>query len=463
MKLNFFINLRKKYEKYSTPIHSKPEDGIVYWREKLVLEVIFVMVRLAAVAYIPSMILALKVGYIGIVLIDTIAYLVIIFLYFKKNLNTNTKSVLLLVILYVLAVFLLFVVGAAGAGYLWLFFLPIVAAVFVRKIYAYSFLVLNIVTLVVFGIVRYSEWYAPESLGPFLVESWIIIVANFVALNVFTVFTFLLLINGLMKTLQKEREANIKLRDRTAELIIAKRNAERADSLKSAFLAQMSHEIRTPINTILSFTSLLKDDIKNENFDEIEDYFLSIEKGSLRVIRTIDLILNMSEVQTGTYDAKIEKLDLRNDVIDSLYMEYSIIAKKLNISFDLDIKSNSDLFVLADSYTTKQIFANLLDNAVKYSPRGEVKIVVSENNQKINVDVVDNGIGISEEFQKNLFEPFSQEETGYTRKYDGTGLGLALVKKYCDVNNADISVKSKKGVGTTMRVSFVKLTDNQNN
>lgn len=460
MKLPFLKNLRDKYEKYSTPIRSKPEDGIVYWREKLVLAVIFVMVRLAAVAYIPSVILAVKADLIDIAIIDTIAYIIIIYLYVKRDLSVNTKSIVLLVILYVLAVFLLFVVGSAGAGYLWLFFLPIIAAIFVKEIYAYFFLGLNIITLFVFGFLRYTGIYSSEALGPFLLDVWVIIVANFVALNAFTVFTVLILIKGLTNTIEKEGEAIVKLKDRTAELIIAKRKAERADSLKSTFLAQMSHEIRTPINTILSFTSLLRDDIKKGNLDDVDDYFLSIEKGSLRVIRTIDLILNMSELQTGTYDVKIEELDLRKDILDSLYMEYSIIAKKQNISLDLDIKSNSDLFVMVDSYTTKQIFANLLDNAIKYSPRGEVRIALTNNDKNIHVDVVDNGIGISEEFQKNLFEPFSQEEIGYTRKFDGTGLGLALVKKYCTVNNADISVKSKKGVGTTMRVSFKKLTDN---
>ncbi|RJP57624.1 MAG: sensor histidine kinase [Ignavibacteriales bacterium] len=415
---------------------------------------LFVMVRLAALAYFPSVILAVEASLWDVAIIDTVAYAIVIFLYMKKPMNTHIKSTILVSVLYILAIMLLFVLGSSGAGYLWLFFLPIVASVFMKQIYAYSFLVLNVIILILFGILRYTGIYTPISLGEFSLEIWIIIIVNFATLNAFTVFAFLLLINGLTKTIESEREVIKELQTKSDELKIAKRNAEKADSLKSEFLAQMSHEIRTPINTILSFSYLIKEDIKENRLENIDEYFSSIERGSSRVIRTIDLILNLSELQSGTYEPKIEKIDLQKDVINGLYSEFLVKAKKQNLQLILKSDSSKKYFVNADLYTTTQIFANLIDNAIKYTLKGEVKICLSENDKKVIVDIIDSGIGMSKEFQKNLFEPFSQEESGYTRKFEGTGLGLALVKKYCEVNNVEISVESIKGKGTIFSISF---------
>jgi signal transduction histidine kinase len=412
------------------------------------------MVRLAALAYFPSVILAVEASLWDVAIIDTVAYAIVIFLYMKKPMNTHIKSTILVSVLYILAIMLLFVLGSSGAGYLWLFFLPIVASVFMKQIYAYSFLVLNVIILILFGILRYTGIYTPISLGEFSLEIWIIIIVNFATLNAFTVFAFLLLINGLTKTIESEREVIKELQTKSDELKIAKRNAEKADSLKSEFLAQMSHEIRTPINTILSFSYLIKEDIKENRLENIDEYFSSIERGSSRVIRTIDLILNLSELQSGTYEPKIEKIDLQKDVINGLYSEFLVKAKKQNLQLILKSDSSKKYFVNADLYTTTQIFANLIDNAIKYTLKGEVKICLSENDKKVIVDIIDSGIGMSKEFQKNLFEPFSQEESGYTRKFEGTGLGLALVKKYCEVNNVEISVESIKGKGTIFSISF---------
>lgn len=416
------------------------------------------MVRLAALAYLPSVILAIQEKLWDVALVDTFAYGIVIYLYINKKFSTQIKSVILVTVLYALAIMLLFVLGASGAGYLWLFFLPIVAAVFMTQVYAYSFIGVNVLILLVFGILRYTGIYNSPALGDFSLEIWIIIFVNFITLNVFTVFAFLLLINGLTKTLESEREVIKELQTKSDELIIAKRNAEKADSLKSEFLAQMSHEIRTPINTILSFSYLIKEDIKENRLENIDEYFASIERGSSRVIRTIDLILNLSEFQSGSYEPKIEKLELQKDVFAGLYSEFIIKAKKQNLQLILKSDSDKKYFINADLYTATQIFANLIDNAIKYTPNGDVKICLSETEKNIIVDIVDSGIGMSKEFQKNLFEPFSQEESGYTRKFEGTGLGLALVKKYCEVNNAEISVESIKGKGTIFSVNFQKIS-----
>ena len=111
--------------------------------------------------------------------------------------------------------------------------------------------------------------------------------------------------------------------------------------------------------------------------------------------------------------------------------------------------------ITGDEYSAMQIFINLVDNAIKYTNQGKVEIVISKTHEnKVEVKIIDSGIGISKEYIGNLFTPFSQEEQGYTRRFEGNGLGLALVKRYCEMNNAEIMVESVKGKGSTFKVVF---------
>jgi PAS domain S-box-containing protein len=237
------------------------------------------------------------------------------------------------------------------------------------------------------------------------------------------------------------------------ELIKAKDNAEKANQLKSEFLAQISHEIRSPLNAVLSFSSLIKEETSNILDENLTTAFDSIESASKRIIRTIDMILNMSELQLGTYDLTATQLNLC-DVIKKLTRDYTTLAKSKNLEISFNSKLEED-YLEIDDYAVTQIFANLIDNAIKYTKKGKIEIGIYKNeSDKTCIDVSDTGIGISEEYLLNLFEPFSQEEHGYSRSFDGNGLGLALVKRYCSLINADISVKSKKNIGTTFTVTF---------
>lgn len=240
------------------------------------------------------------------------------------------------------------------------------------------------------------------------------------------------------------------------ELLKAKEKAEESEKLKSEFLAQMSHEIRTPINAILSFSSLIQTELEDQVEDDLKTAFTIIKRAGRRIIRTIDLILNMSEIQTGTYDAQFKLLDIYEDVILKNYEELKTFATEKNIDIYIN-KKTTKTYVVVDEYTVNQIFNNLIDNAIKYTITGNVEIVLfTDNDNSLNCEVRDTGIGISEQYIKNLFTPFSQEEQGYTRKYEGNGLGLALVKKYCELNGATIEVESEKGKGSCFRVIFNK-------
>ena len=237
-------------------------------------------------------------------------------------------------------------------------------------------------------------------------------------------------------------------------LVIAKEKAENSDRLKTEFLAQMSHEIRTPINSILSFTNFIEEELGESMTEDLEMGFDIIKIGGKRLIRTIDLILNMSEIQAGTYDYVPKELDFYLDICANLVDEFKHQAETKGLAFNL-IKKVEDSSIIADEYTVIQIFNNLLDNAVKYTMEGKVELVIDRDKTgRLIVDVVDTGIGIGKEYLPNLFNMFSQEDTGYARSFEGNGLGLALVRNYIELNKAEIKVKSEKNKGSVFRIIF---------
>jgi PAS domain S-box-containing protein len=237
-------------------------------------------------------------------------------------------------------------------------------------------------------------------------------------------------------------------------LIESKKKAEASSQLKSEFLAQMSHEIRTPLNVIMSSTSLLEEDLEDAENENIAISFQLINSAGRRIIRTIDLLLNMSEINTGSYEYATEDFDLVDEVLSVIIDRYKAKASDKDLELMIS-KETNDTQLYADKYSVNEIFENLVDNSLKYTEKGSVRIIVDrDENNKLTVCVTDTGIGISEEYLPKLFEKFSQEDQGYTRRFEGNGLGLALVKEYCNLNRARIIVESEKGKGSCFKVIF---------
>ncbi|MFA7287522.1 MAG: ATP-binding protein [Melioribacteraceae bacterium] len=239
------------------------------------------------------------------------------------------------------------------------------------------------------------------------------------------------------------------------ELVLAKEKAEQSEKLKSEFLAQMSHEIRSPMNVIISYANLLKSILEETLSPELKEYFDGIDSAGLRLIRTVDLILNTAEMNVGSYEATVTKFDIIKNVILKVIGDYESLIKQKGLTFNY-VSNISEAIISGDNYSIYQIFTNLIDNSLKYTNQGSISVIVDnkDGNKNIAISIEDTGIGISEEFMENIFEPFMQEEMGYSRRYEGNGLGLALVKNYCNLNRASISVESKKGVGSKFTVTF---------
>lgn len=241
------------------------------------------------------------------------------------------------------------------------------------------------------------------------------------------------------------------------ELKISKMKAENADKLKADFLAQISHEIRTPVNAMLSFAQFIKEETKDLFPEELIFGFDIIDNGGRRLIRTIDLILNVSDVRSGNYELAVREVDIAKEVLIPLVKEFTNLAGSKGLSIELVNNIRGDSIAECDHHTIVQIFTNLIDNAIKYTKEGGVTINLFRNEHgRLNVEVKDSGIGIAKEYLPKMFEPFSQEQTGYTRKYEGMGLGMSLVKKYAQLNNAEININSEKGSGTSFRIEFLE-------
>ena len=258
--------------------------------------------------------------------------------------------------------------------------------------------------------------------------------------------------NALMH--QKQIVINEELKQAYKDLEKAKSEADKFVMLKTHFLAQMSHEVRTPLNFILNGAQLLKINFNNLRSEDLNDLFSMIEKGCNRIMRTMDEIIEMSKIRSGNYELEFEEFSLEEEILDPIIDEYKVIAEKKNLKLEYSNTGGKSV-VKKDRFMINQIFKEIIDNAVRFTEFGMIKVAQSLNEDgKLSVSIQDTGIGISPDYMEVLFEPFTQEQTGYTRKYEGNGLALALAHKYAELNGLSISVNSEKNVGTEFVIVF---------
>lgn len=239
----------------------------------------------------------------------------------------------------------------------------------------------------------------------------------------------------------------------TKELTSARDKAIAMEKIKSEFLAQMSHEIRTPLNAMLSTIDYVRDEVKDKLSFDAQTVFNIIDNSGKRIIDTIQSILNMSELQSGSYEIIKSKFDLVADIINpviDLYVQ-RIVEKKVKLKFE---KPDEDFILQSDFYSTEQIFKNIFDNAVKFTKQGSITVRLSKVKSHFELAIIDTGIGISPEYLSKIFDPFTQEYQGYSRPYDGCGLGLAITRKYCELDNIELKIDSIRGKGTEVTLIF---------
>ena len=245
---------------------------------------------------------------------------------------------------------------------------------------------------------------------------------------------------------------NAEKEKRSTELIKASEKAVESDNLKTAFLHNLSHEIRTPMNQILGFASFLKD--PELPVCQRDEYIDIINNQSQQLLHIIADTVEISELSTGQADLKLSTFNL-GEMIDDLLTSFKPKAEIRNLKLSLSKKiPHNDAYIRGDLGKLKQIFSNLIDNAIKFTDKGSINIEYSRVGSNIVVAVKDTGIGISEEEKKLIFDRFRQIEITMTRRYGGLGLGLSISNAYIRLMSGMIRVESEPGSGSTFFVDI---------
>ncbi len=268
----------------------------------------------------------------------------------------------------------------------------------------------------------------------------------------------------------EERTAELsKLNSRLQQEIVERKHAERefkkakdaaetANQAKSEFLAHMSHEIRTPMNAILGFSEILKEQLRDS--PQYHDYLNGIMDSGHNLLRLLNDILDLSKIEAGRLEIRQETVNLQT-VITEIYHIFSLKAREKGVQLESYLSPDLPAAVLLDGTRLRQILFNLVGNAVKFTPAGSITVSVTTVPREsvgetvdLLFEVRDTGIGIPQEDQQRIFEPFQQHTTHNVRIMNGTGLGLTITKRLVAMMKGSISIESTVNTGTVFRILF---------
>ena len=289
---------------------------------------------------------------------------------------------------------------------------------------------------------------------------------NMLAFFVATGFFALSIIGIILVLLKKARKAEsvAKLAANDTQklnnkLEIALKKAEAASLAKTCFLNNMSHDIRTPMNAILGYAQLMEDELKGKDLPETSEHLEKLQQSGNLLLSIINNVLDMARIESGRMEID-ENYGMIEDIWQTLFEIFDDEAKKKNIALHYTINVEHE-HVLTDTIKVKEIFVNILSNALKYTPAGgSVMMNVAElpcdesGYMIVRTRVSDTGIGMSADYQTRIFEAFTREQNTTKSKIAGSGLGMSIVKKYVELLGGTITVESELGKGSTFTVTL---------
>jgi len=244
-------------------------------------------------------------------------------------------------------------------------------------------------------------------------------------------------------------------RERDREILAAREKAEEASRLKSVILANLSHEFRTPLNGILGVADILKSEVDTEEQREMVELIASSGR---RLYKTLDVFMKMAQLAAGELQLALKPLCCSHIVVKTV-RDFREAARKKNLSLEVEVLGDTE--IMADEKALQDIFHNLLDNALKFTNQGKVRVTVEERERRgrpeIAVSVSDTGIGIPPERRGLLFQEFRQLSEGIRRDYEGCGLGLTVAKKTAGLLGGTLTYESGPGAGSVFTVSFPSI------
>ncbi|NOY06878.1 MAG: PAS domain-containing protein [Chlorobi bacterium] len=238
---------------------------------------------------------------------------------------------------------------------------------------------------------------------------------------------------------------------REREITRAKEEAERANRVRSEFIANLSHEIRTPLNIVAGYATILRMKHGSELGEEEQEIYSTIDEASDRLMNTVEKILDVSRFRSEDFRMELTEVSL-TQIFNDLNYEFARIAKKKKLELNIYLPEK-EIYVHADQHAMRRALKEILENAVKFTSEGKIEIkAMKTTDDTVEISIEDTGIGIGSVFKEYAFDEFTQEEGGYSRPYEGTGLGLALAKNFIELCGGKIELESEKGKGTKVKI-----------
>lgn len=450
-----WLAYRQWYIGYIGFSNQNEKEDLSFFRDKLFVSILILTLALCLVSYIPSAGMAILLDKWFVFYIDTIAVLILLFLFFYKDMGLETKKIIFSINLFALSVMLVIDLGFNGNGTILLFMLSILMTLYSgRTAGLVSVLVAGFFYVVVllcyyFDLVYFSFFNESS------IEVVFIVFTNNILFTLLTVLSVSFLIDHLHNAFLKENELQQALIKEQNNLIIAKEMAEESDQLKSAFLTNMSYEVRTPMYGILGSAELLK--AYNTEDEDYKDYVKIIEENGKELLDVISDIMSMSKIETGLIKTNISTFSVHQSIeaVSEMFLDE---AKLKGVNFTINnfipktegtVKSDRDKFNI--------ILKHLVENAIKYTSKGDNIVLgcsVDGNEAQLNFFLKDTGIGIPEDKIETIFNPFYQIDMANKKGLHGSGIGLSISKAYVEMLGGKLVLESKEGQGTSFWFSI---------
>lgn len=429
-------------------------DGLQFWRERILNGLILIILIFGSIAMIPNLIASITDKNILIITIDLFVYCSFLLLViFRRNIKLKLKVAIVISLIYVLSITLLLTLGPMGPGLIWLASASLIAALLLGLNASIVTIIVNVFIIIIIAFLIHIEWSTTFFFKSYTALTWLAVSSNIIVVNSITSIPLALLLEALGKSINSEKELRKELISYNKQLKEEKIKVLESDRLKSAFLANLSHDIRTPMNAIMGFSELIEMECEQPR---MKGFSRQILLNSKYLQNLIDDIVDISIIESGQI-----KLNYSTLLLESVFNELKPLVEALPYWKDRNsielIYPDCELLkqkIEIDSSKLKQVLINLISNAIKYTPSGRIKISIYKKEHNIEFKIKDNGIGIPQSEQHKIFDRFSKVTRQKGPTVHGIGLGLSICKAIIESMNGKLWFKSIENEGSTFYFSI---------
>ncbi len=431
------------------------ENSVTYWRNHYFSNTVAVIIPLSLITVIPGVVFTLHLELYTVAFLDFLSFLGLVYIGFGKGICLETRKMIFMGIAYFAAAFLLYYIGIAGPGVLFLYAACVFGILILNKSYAYLWSVINIAICALFALIVHFNLSSSEAVNNTTVGEWAAISANLIFLSLLTSAMLPGIFTGLSKTVRKQIDLQQELIAQTKSLEQSVQVVEQKNEELEKFAYIISHDLQEPLRMITGFLSQLDHKYGDQLDDKARQYIEFASGGARRMREILFDLLEYSRI--GRADHQTEKINLAE-----LLEDYRSLRKRLISESRTTIQLETPDSIFGYKVPFTQIVYNLLDNAIKYARKEVapiVKITLSPQNGHWRIAVQDNGIGIEEEYFERIFTVFQRLHAA--NEYNGNGVGLAIVKKTLSTLGGTIRVESELNKGSTFYVEIPRIRDDQ--